>query len=938
MKVKQTPISQAVFIALLGAASGGAIAQAAPQTQQQLDTVVVTGIRASQEKSLSVKRNADTHIDVISAEDIGKMPDKNVADSLARIPGVTILNSPAGGSGGFDERDRVGLRGTNPSLTQTLLDGHGIANGDWFVLDQTGAGVGRSVSYSLLPSELVSRVEVHKNSEASLVEGGSAGSVNIITRKPLDFAKALTVEAGVGAVYASLPGKTDPQLSVLANFKNDSKTFGVLLQVFSEKRHLRRDGVEVLAQDGHIATYETLTGKGTGANAAALIAAHPDLEGVQAPNMLGSAYFTQERERKGGLIRAEFKPTQDVDLTLTGFSSKMDADNYNRNFLLSAIPANLNAATLTDYKVVNNTLVSAHYTFATPTNNGYYDQISRQASASANFVGLDGSWKVNDALRLSANAGTSTGKGKTGSQDVLESHITSSGSGFDLKGTGTAPAFALTNSSYQNFDWIFGTQNVVVNDKESWAQVDAEYTLDAGALKSLKFGVRDAQHKRYTGPIISQGPGCATGTPYRVGPWDWSKASACADASGADAPQLSPYTVPAFSANYPSNFGSGLGSGFPTNIAYIPADALAAYNAKITNRDPVARRYPNLEYNVKETTTAGYLQGNLEGEAWSGNIGLRLVRTKQDAGSLRPVLPGDTTKPTISSAFGDYVGTTSSSSYNDVLPSASIRIDLTKNVVGRLAVSRTLTRADYTALSGYLDKHDPKNLEDTGSGWGSSGNPDLRPIRSNNIDGNLEWYFAPRAFVSAGAFYMGLDGYIKDKVRSTTLPALLSSVNPTGPKDQLVYRNYDIYYPTNTQASVYGLEFAFETPVAVNFGVSANYTLAKGHDQDGHVLRGNVKNSFNLGGFFENDQFSARVNYGYTDDIFIGQDRGTDYFQKGTGVLSASLGYKFSENFAVSLDAQNLNDPVLKYYATADQPRAFYKNGRQFYLTARVKY
>ena len=99
MKVKQTPISQAVFIAFLGASSV-AIAQQVSAQNQQLDTVVVTGIRASQEKALSVKRNADAHIDVITAEDIGKMPDKNVADSLARIPGVSVLNSPAGGSGG----------------------------------------------------------------------------------------------------------------------------------------------------------------------------------------------------------------------------------------------------------------------------------------------------------------------------------------------------------------------------------------------------------------------------------------------------------------------------------------------------------------------------------------------------------------------------------------------------------------------------------------------------------------------------------------------------------------------------------------------------------------------------------------------------------------------------------------------------------------------
>src|ERR1700712_3457661 len=110
MKIKQNPIAAAVTLALMGAALAAQAQQA--DTASQLDQVVVTGIRASQEKALSVKRNADTHIDVISAEDIGKMPDKNVADSLSRVPGVTILNSPSGGSGGFDERDRVGLRGT----------------------------------------------------------------------------------------------------------------------------------------------------------------------------------------------------------------------------------------------------------------------------------------------------------------------------------------------------------------------------------------------------------------------------------------------------------------------------------------------------------------------------------------------------------------------------------------------------------------------------------------------------------------------------------------------------------------------------------------------------------------------------------------------------------------------------------------------------------
>jgi len=932
MKVKQTPISQAVFIALLGAGGAAMAQQQAPATQQ-LDTVVVTGIRASQEKSLSVKRNADAHIDVISAEDIGKMPDKNVADSLARVPGVTILNSPAGGSGGFDERDRVGLRGTNPSLTQTLLDGHGIANGDWFVLDQTGAGVGRSVSYSLLPSELVSRVEVRKSSEASLVEGGTAGSVNIITRKPLDFSKSLTFEAGIGVVYADLPQKSDPQISALLNYKSDDKTFGVLVQAFSEKRSLRRDGVETLGFINQL----------TKDNAPALTAAHPDLVGVYTPDLIGAAYFTQQRERKGGLVRAEFKPSQDIDLTLTGFSSKLDANNYNRNYLMAPRAGLINSATISNYKIVTDskgvkTLTQATFDWASSSTAGYYDMISRQASAESNYFSLDGTFKVNNALTLTANAGSSTGKGQTLGQDVVEPHIAATRASYALQGNDTAPAFSFTNPNI-GFDWIFGSEHVIVHDKESWAQVDGEYTLDAGVLKSLKFGVRGAEHKRYTDPTLNQGPGCATGTPYRVGPWDWSKPSACADASGKDAPQLSPYTLPAFSQSYPSNYGSGLGSGFPTGLTYISADALAEYNSRVTNRDPVARRSPfdGGEYSVKETTTAAYLQGNLEGDGWSGNVGLRAVHTKQTSGSFRPSFPGET--PDVASAFGNFTATTADRSYTDLLPSASIKVDVTHNIVGRLALSRTVTRADYTALSAFTSLTTTgMYLDNNAIGGGTAGNPDLKPIRSTNIDANIEWYFAPRAFVSMGAFHMEMGSYITNGSFTATYPVLLGNTNQQGGVQQLVNRQFVVTGLVNKKASVTGMEFAFETPIANNFGVSANYTLADGHDVDGHVLRGNVKNSYTLGGFFENDQFSARLNYSYTDDIFIGTDRGTDYYQKANGVLSASLGYKFNNNFALSLDAQNLNDPKLKYYASEVQPRAIYKNGRQFYLTARIKF
>src|SRR5882757_3247892 len=145
---------------------------------KQLQGVTVTGIRSSLKKSLERKRENAAVTEVITAEDVGKLPAKNVADTLQRRPGVNISSASAD-EGGFDENDRVSLRGTNPSLTQTLVNGHTIGTGDWFVLSQVQT-VGRSVSYSLLPSEIVSQVVVHKSSEAKIVEGGAAGSVDII--------------------------------------------------------------------------------------------------------------------------------------------------------------------------------------------------------------------------------------------------------------------------------------------------------------------------------------------------------------------------------------------------------------------------------------------------------------------------------------------------------------------------------------------------------------------------------------------------------------------------------------------------------------------------------------------------------------------------------------------------------------------------------------
>jgi len=425
-----------------------AYGQTAPSSAPSatLEEVVVTGIRYSVERSLEEKRNANSVVEVIASEDIGKMPDKNVADSLSRITGVNISASGAN-EGGFDEADRISMRGTNPSLTQTTINGHSVASGDWFVLDQAGT-VGRSVSYTLLPSEIVGQIVVHKSPEASLLEGGVAGSVDIVTRKPLEFKNPITLEASAGAVFADLPSTTDPQFNALGNWISDDRTLGVLLQVFSETRHLRRDGQEILG-------YAQI------APGSAIATAHPDLANVYYPNDIGAAFFEQRRQRNGGLLDVEWQPTDQLTLDGSYFTSKMDASNFNRNMLMwtpNFINGGAGQAPDAGYTVTNGTLTHANFTGVAGTQYGIYDQISRpDEGATSSFVNLDVTLKASDKLTLKGQFGTSHGQGKTPRQDVFEANeAVGTGAGWSFHGT-TSPANWNLGSSILNTPTPGGT-------------------------------------------------------------------------------------------------------------------------------------------------------------------------------------------------------------------------------------------------------------------------------------------------------------------------------------------------------------------------------------------------------------------------------------------------------------------------------------------------
>jgi len=876
----QSAMAQAATAPSADSAGGG----------DEMNEVIVTGIRASLQQSLDVKRNADARLEVVTAEDVGKLPAHNVADALRGLPGVNISSSSAD-EGGFDESDRVSLRGTSPSLTQTLINGHSVGSADWFVLSQ-GNNVGRSVSYTLLPSELVNSVEVNKSSNSRLQEGGTTGTVNILTRKPFQFDKSFTAEASLGSVYSDQADSYDPQLSATLNYKNDNETFGVLLQLFDQKRALRRDAQEIPGGFFTISATDPVA------------ATNPDLVGVQAPGLVGATLFEQERHRKGGLLELQFKPVENLTLGLSGFLSDMDANNYNRNFMLWGGNFARSQAPNPGYTVENGVLTSATYAGVAGTDYAVYDMIYREATAKSNYITFDADWKINDSLTSKLQIGTTEGVGETARQFIAE--VTTNrggGASWTSHGTNSPLDWSVGGDSTLAGVTGFGTwgnQQVKATDSEDWINLDFSHALDVGAFKSIDFGARYADHER------------KTESPEGASPGDiWSALQ-----NGETAP-------------YPSDFAKNIDGNFPRDLWYFTPNALKeailANSTWLSDNDgPTGRHNYGGEWKVTEKNAAAYVQANVGNDTWSGNVGLRYVNIDQEINTYQAV--SSAANADVSSLFGNWIYQDTSNKHGKLLPSANLKFHMSDDVVFRFAASQTMTLPDYSALGASSWGSD---LNKTGGG----GNPNLKPVMSTNFDGNLEWYFMPRGLVSLGAFAMDLKDYVAFGTENRQLYSELSHQLET----------YLVSVPVNSNGSVSGLEVVYEQPIGESFGFNANYTYSDGKTAhtwaDGsNNLVGTSKDTYNVGVYFENKMFSARANYTYRTAFLIGLSGANPYYQDDFGSLSLALNYKPTDWLNVSLDALNLNSPTLTYYQSPTAPTAFYNNGRQYYLNLRFKF
>src|SRR5262245_6189926 len=205
-------------------------------TEKIEETITVVGIAEALQEAVEVKREAESIVDAIVAEDVGKLPDKNLAEAVQRVPGVVINRE-------FGEGERVSLRGVSPNLVHTTVNGHNVAVADWFVLEQLAAT--RSFNYLLLPSEMIGMLKVYKSPTADLDEGGIGGTIDVETRRPLDL-DAFSFVGSLQDAYTENSDSYDPNGSAMVSWKNRQGNLGVLLSGVYQARDIRRDGVEVL--------------------------------------------------------------------------------------------------------------------------------------------------------------------------------------------------------------------------------------------------------------------------------------------------------------------------------------------------------------------------------------------------------------------------------------------------------------------------------------------------------------------------------------------------------------------------------------------------------------------------------------------------------------------------------------------------------------------
>ncbi|MDP3749382.1 MAG: TonB-dependent receptor [Phenylobacterium sp.] len=861
----------AVCWGVAATASAQSTGAATASDETQIEEVVVTGIRGSIIKSLEAKRTADSVVDVITAEDIGKLPDQNIAESMSRISGVAITRKDG-------EGNTFSIRGID--LNRVEINGRAF----------TGPTQDATPSLQAINPEILSGLEVIKSPTADQTEGSLGGTVNLRTRRPLDGTKDFVASARVQGVYGNKVDELGYRASGLVAKQFNDGTFGVSAAL----------------------AYGSIKALGEGFQTGGW-AESPANSGIYRPNRLVSQIEYRDDERITANGAMQWKPDSQTEVNLeatySNFQVRRDLQYYQTLLPGVAVAPQPGATILAD-----GTVSKATYNGVTLRPLVYESHTDFESLN----IGVSGRREIG-RLTISADASYSQGTGSDGQTGSPFTFVFVNSPGnvvnasYDLSTSNIHPDVVLASNfdrknpmNYQLFS-LFDGENRSDNTGYD-GKIDLRYDLDAGFVKAIKGGVR--------GEKVSLGATNPQTTPAVNTTTAAGRAIlAAADKNGDGVIRAN--ELP--SLNYNNQYGDflpGIAGDFDRNFLTGVVDAEAG-RRDIGVGGPEAA--PLSEKDVDQTSKAVYLMADLEGDLGSipfrANVGARYVWTERTSAGF-----------VAGATAGTFVRTSVTANFKHLLPSANVSFDLTENLILRLAAAKVIARPPLSQVGAGIVVNQV-NFSAT------AGNPLLKPFEATQMDATLEWYFAEASLLSFAVFNKKIDSFTTQTVTSEIVPGNerfgpFTVSRPTNGEDGKV-RGFEVGY----QHALRFLPAPFDgLGVQVNYTYADSETPVPNALKPGSTLplTNLSEHSYNLVAYYENDRLSARLAYTYRDDFLNtvqAKNLGGSNYTDAYGQLDASGSYNLNDRFRLTFEATGLNRPVArKYIGTANRITETYIN------------
>jgi TonB-dependent receptor len=919
---RKTPVTLlAVSIGLALQMSAAAYAQEAAQTTDSgqatpaentvdtLDTVSVTGYRASVERALDIKRGEAGVVDAIVAEDIGKFPDLNLAESLQRIPGVVITRDAGEGR-------NISVRGLGPDFTRVRINGMEALTTVGSTDQNGGSNRGRGFDFNVFASDLFSQLIVRKTAQADVEEGSLGATVDLRTARPFDY-DGFTLVASGQASYADMGDTTDPRVAgLIANTWADGK-FGALLSVAYSERQALEEG----SGSGRWA-------RGTSNNG--FNPASPYAPALSAdtfhPRFPRYTLMEHDQKRTGVTASFQFRPTDRTQFALDALYSKIDAVRDEKyieaiSFSRGASQNGKPQTIVRDGVVENGALVYGLFDDVDIRSESRHDEWNTVFTQ----LGLEGEHEFTDNFKISGKLGTSKSEHENPIQTtIIMDKLNVDNYSYDYRGNPYSPVIDYGIDPTDPNGWTLAEIRIrpqyVENDFDV-AQLDFNWNISPGFR--LKGGVQAKDYSFSTRELRRSTEGL-TGVPMFT-----------------DGTRI----VPADLTDQASLSGV---SGSPGTWVIPDYQGIADFYDIYSNTGPFAlsERAVNTR-SVEEEDRGVYLMGEFSADLGaipvSGNVGVRYVRTKQSSTG-------------IATASGTPVATTVSREYSDTLPSMNLVAEITPDFLIRLGAAKVMTRPGLGSLTPGVTVN-----VSGGARTVSGGNPNLDPIRAKTVDLGFEWYFDEGAMLGLGLFYKDIESFIQttrvvQPYSASGLPASLLDGTGAGVNDDFVFS-----VPLNTPGGeLTGFEANYTQPFTflpgkfANLGVQLNYTYvdsqiqyltSTGANSFKTDLTGLSKHSWNATLYYEGERFSGRVSATNRDDFLLqvpATESGFDvHGQTGTTTVDASVRYKINDKLELSLEGINLTDEPQESWvqnANGQLPLDYSETGRQYLLGLRYKF